>query len=347
MKLLLKHFRSHKKLELDLNQITVIVGPNGSGKTNILEAISFISAARSFRSDDKRTLIKDGADFCQIRLAELEVIISKVPRLMAAFKVNDVPKRIYDFVGLLPTVVFTPESLTIVTGSPSERRRFMDLLLSQVSRDYLKALIEYKKVLHRRNHLLACVADGESQENELDFWDEKLSQSGDTIIKQREELISYFAEELARVYKEIDPKKEELIVSYHCQSGGPVLEKLKSRRATELAARTTIFGPHRDDLKFFLNGHDASNYASRGELRSIVMALKLAELKFIAKMKESDSDNEHSPILLLDDIFSELDEHHREHIYNLIKHQRTVLTTTEVGNLSKELVKEATIIEIS
>lgn len=346
MKLLLKNFRSHKKFELEIGAITVLVGPNGVGKTNVLEAISFISAARSFRVEDKRNLIKSDADFCQIKLGDLETIVSKVPRLVATFKINGAKKRLYDFVGELPSVVFTPESLAIVAGAPVERRRFLDTLLSQVSKKYLKALLEYRQVIQRRNRLLGMIADGQAEARELDFWDEKLCAAAAIIVQERQDLEKFLSSHLPDLYKKISAKSEKLKIIYKCQMESPSIEKLQQKRVIEIAARTTIYGPHRDDLIFLIDNKEASNFASRGELRSIVLALKLAELKFLAKMKNSGNESKVLPLLLLDDIFSELDKYHRQQIYELIKSYQTVLTTTDLEHLSPELLREAKVVEL-
>lgn len=348
MKLLLKNFRSHKKLELDIAPITVIVGPNGVGKTNILEAISFLSAARSFRADDKKNLIREKTDFSIIKLDDYETIISRLPRLVATFKIKGVKKRLYDFVGHLPSVIFTPESINIVAGAPADRRRFMDGLLSQIDGNYLKALVKYRKVILRRNRLLSMIGDGQATADELSFWDDELSACADVIIRLREKLTKYLAQELPKVYQLFSKKNDKLEVEYKKQSESPIINKLREKRGVEIAVGTTIFGPHRDNLIFRLNGYEAENYASRGELRSIVLALKLAEISFLDKMRLENEDNDinQKPILLLDDVYSELDKHHRAQIVALVKKYPTVITTTDLDHLSADLLKQAKIIEL-
>lgn len=340
MQLFLKNFRSHKKFELELGQITAIVGPNGCGKTNILEAISFISAARSFRVDDKRSLIRLGSDFCQVKLDQLEVIISHLPRLTATFKNKGVKKRIYDFVGMLPSVVFNPESLEIITDGPAERRRFLDSLLSQTSHQYLKALIDFRQVLIRRNRLLSMIADGEAKEDELNFWDERLAEPAMIILSERKKLVENLRANLPGFYSQFASKNHQLNVSYKTHVEGEILIKLRQKRQVEVAARTTIYGPHRDDLIFTLDNQEADKYASRGEIRSIVLALKLSELKFIEETLKI------IPLLLLDDVYSELDRYHREQLFGLIRGYQTVITTTDLDHLSSEMRKQAEVISL-
>jgi DNA replication and repair protein RecF len=340
VKLFLKNFRSHKKFELELGRITAIIGPNGCGKTNILEAISFISAARSFRVDDKRSLIRLGADFCQIKLDQSEVIISHLPRLTATFKIKGVKKRIYDFVGRLPSVVFNPESLEIITDGPAARRRFLDSLLSQTNHHYLKALIDYRQVLLRRNRLLSLVADGEAREDELVFWDERLALPADLILAERKKLVKNLQTNLPGFYSRFASKNHQLNIAYKTHVEGEMLTKLRQKRQIEVAARTTIYGPHRDDLVFTLDNQEADKYASRGEIRSIVLALKLSELKFIEETLKV------MPLLLLDDVYSELDRYHREQLFGLIKEYQTVITTTDIDHLSSEMREKAEVVEL-
>lgn len=348
MKLILKNFRSHKKLELNLGAVTVIVGSNGSGKTNILEAISFLSAARSFRADDKRNLIREKADFASIKLAEFETVIARLPRLTATFKIRGVKKRIYDFVGQLPSVIFTPESLNIINGSPADRRRFMDGLLSQISGKYFKALVDYKKIIHQRNHLLAMIAEGQGSIGELDFWDRELSAVADIIIEERELFADFLKAELPKYYRLFSEKKETVEVEYKKQAERPIIQKLIDKRGIEIAARTTIFGPHRDNLIFLVNGYEAENYASRGELRSLVLSLKLAEIHYLDKMRGKTAPNQtaNQPLLLLDDVYSELDKHHRDQIKALVSSYPTVITTTDLDHLSKDLADSAELVEL-
>jgi DNA replication and repair protein RecF len=348
MKLLLKNFRSHKKLEVNLGAVTVIVGSNGSGKTNILEAVSFLSAARSFRADDKRNLIREKADFASIKLGDFETVIARLPRLTATFKIRGVKKRIYDFVGQLPSVIFTPESLNIITGSPADRRRFMDGLLSQISGKYFKALVEYKKIIHQRNHLLAMIADGQASPGELDFWDRQLSDTAEIIIAERELFADFLKVELPKYYQLFSKKNERVTVDYKKQAERPIIDKLVEKRGLEIAARTTIYGPHRDNLIFLINDYEAENYASRGELRSLVLSLKLAEIHYLDKMRGKSAPNQRSnqPLLLLDDVYSELDQHHREQIRALVTSYPTVITTTDLDHLSKDLADSAELVKL-
>jgi DNA replication and repair protein RecF len=349
MKLALKNFRSHKKLEIEIAPTTLIVGQNGVGKTNILEAISFISAARSFRVEDKKNLIRTDADFMQIILDDLSVIVSRKPRLIATFKVAGAKRSLGSFIGLLPSVIFTPESLSIVNGSPADRRRFFDQLLSQSSREYFLALLKYKKILIRRNRLLSSIATGQAGIDELDFWDQELLEAATIIVSERAALSEFLNQRVREIYLLISNKKEELKINYKPQLSPVTIEKIREKQRIEIAAETTIFGPHRDNLEFILSGREAENYASRGEIRTIVLSLKIAELDFLDRIikkaeKETVIDR---PLLLLDDIFSELDHNHRRQIIQLIAEYPTIITATDAKEIKADLTKKAKIIELN
>jgi DNA replication and repair protein RecF len=204
----------------------------------------------------------------------------------------------------------------------------------------LKALIDYRQVLLRRNRLLSMVADGQAGEDELDFWDEQMSVSGMIILSDRKKLVKNLTVNLPGFYSHFASKEHQLNIVYKSHIEGEMLAKLRQKRQVEVAARTTIYGPHRDDLIFTLDNQEADKYASRGEIRSIVLALKLAELKFVEETLKI------KPLLLLDDVYSELDRYHREQLFALIKEYQTVITTTDIDHLSKELLKGAKLVQL-
>jgi DNA replication and repair protein RecF len=338
----LKNFRSHKSFDLDLEKTNILVGLNGAGKTNVLEAVFLASCGRSFREEDKRNLVNFDADFGRVTADEIEIIIVKSPRLITRAKERGVGKRVLDLVGKIPAVIFSPESLDIVTGAPQDRRRFLDIMISQVDREYLSALSSYTKIRRQRNQLLQRIACGEAGEDELSFWDSQLVNEALIINKKRSEALTGFNKKIVKYYKEISSDKSTTLkIIYHSRSGDNLANKLAENRAREIAYGGTIYGPHRDDLEFVLNGKSAANYASRGETRSIVLALKIAELNFL---EEAIAKNEikwargTKPILLLDDIFSEFDALRREHLSGLILEHQTLITTTERGHLDRELL---------
>ncbi|MFA7244270.1 MAG: DNA replication and repair protein RecF [Patescibacteria group bacterium] len=349
-RLKLENYRNYGKFELVLDKSTVLVGLNGVGKTNILEAVGLLSFGRSFREEDKKNLVKFDADYARITGDELTLYLQKNPRLLAAAKERGVKKKMSEFIGTLLTVVFSPETIEIITGSPAERRRFLDVMISQVEREYLLALSVYNKVRKQRNHLLQRIGAGEASETELKFWDGELVKSAEIINASRREAVVFINKILPDFYANISGEKgEQPKVVYHCKSGDDLAAKLAENWRREVAYGATIYGPHRDDLEFYLDTRNMANFASRGEIRSAILALKVAELEFLEKHVNDRADREEkyaSPILLLDDIFSEFDPIRREHLGALILKYQSLITTTEKAHLSAELLKNSKIIEL-
>jgi len=344
----LTNYRNHTKFDLELSEITVLVGKNGAGKTNVLEAIELISSCRSFRGDNRLELIKFGQDFARVVGDELEVFIQRSPRLTFQVKERGIKRKVADFVGLLPSVVFSPESLDIIKGEPKERRRFLDIVISQRDHKYLRALQDYKKILTQRNGLLKILqgegahstSSGRVDSSQLDFWDDEAAVAAKIITDARKQAALDFSAKINGFYQTISGLKKSIVkIIYHAKAEGDFAAKLRAKRGIDIAAGLTTSGPHRDDMQFKLDCLEAEKYASRGELRSIVLALKMAELKYL--------ENGTPPILLLDDIFSEFDADHRAHLYHLIENYQTVITTTDREHLSAELLTKARVIEVN
>lgn len=348
--LTLENFRSHRKVSFELTQTNVFVGRNGIGKTNILEALAMLAHGRSFREEDKRSLINFESNYARIKAGELEIYLENNPRLKMLAKNKGVGRRLADFIGLLPAVVFSPETVDIITGAPKDRRRFLDILISQTDREYLKALSFYTKARRQRNRLLQIIQEGKAGESELDFWDKELSNHAAIINSKREELLVYLADNISDLYKEISGKLEKnLEIIYHQKSGDDLETKLRENKAREIAIGSTIYGPHRDDLEFRLGGKNMANFASRGELRSAILALKIAELNYLENVFRGSKVSKpvvDSPILLLDDIFSEFDEERRRHLSSLISNYQTIITTTEKDQINDLLNDNINMIEL-
>jgi DNA replication and repair protein RecF len=334
----LENYRNHCKFELVLDKVTVLVGKNGVGKSNVLEAISVLSSCRSFREEDKRNLVNSDCAFGRVQGDNLEVFIQKEPISLMKVKENGIIKKQSAFVGLLKSVVFSPETMALATGSPKIRRKFLDLMVSQKDRDYLASLIDYEKIKVQRNSLLQRIRDGAAYEDELDFWDEGLVKEGKAITKKREQAISFLNNCIGEIYRNISGvSTDSLDITY--QKALENLDLLKENHQKEIWQGRTLFGPHRDDFLINLNNRSAASFASRGEARSVILALKMGELKFL-------DNEENEPILLLDDVFSEFDEIRRSHLGKLISDYQTVITTTDKGYLSGWPMGQAKIIEI-
>ncbi len=346
----LENFRNHKKYQLDLSDTTVLIGKNGKGKTNVLEAITLISFGRSFREDDRKRLIEIESDYARVNLDENEIFMQKKPRLLTQTRHKGINKKMSEMVGQIPCVVFSPETLDIITGQPSERRRFLDIAISQVDRIYLKNLNAYTKIRRQRNKLLERIAEGMAGEDELSYWDQQLSQLGDSISKKRRQAITQVNENISENYKVISGQKNCMIsIQYQAKSGESLMQKLLDHRHAEIALRNTIFGPHRDDILIEINGMDTAHYASRGETRSAILALKVAELNYLQNERKNYPeiyDLNVYPLLLLDDVYSEFDAERREHLAELISKYQSLITTTDIEHLSKKFIKDAKIIEL-
>ena len=339
--LFLSHFRSYKKRTFTLHpSLTVIVGPNAIGKTNILEAIMMCAVGKSFRADREQEVISFDEELARVSAEgifendgeKLEILITrgmvsgqKAP--MKKFLVNGVPRRLLDFAGHVKAVRFWPQDLELVTDGPSVRRKYLDSVLVQVDREYRRNLMSYERGLRQRNKLLFLISEGKAQRNQLLFWNQLLVKAGGYITDARAHFLQYVNEHQIQSvgHKSLYDKS---VISE---------SRLEQYAMEEVASHATLVGPHRDDFVITKSQipitniqkskeeeiFDLSKYGSRGEQRLGILWMKLAELSFI---HEKTHDR---PILLLDDIFSELDFKHRELVLSLIDQQQTVITSAE------------------
>lgn len=317
-KLTLTNFRSYKLKEFVFDKkFNLILGPNAAGKTNLMEAIFLLSTGNSFHATRESEMISYGEEIARITgegETVLEIILTngQVQASFAAkkiYKVNGVNKRKSDFVGNLKVVLFRPEDIDLILGSPSLRRNYLDNVLSPIDREYFRSLLSYKKALSQRNKLLDKIRDGEAQRSQLLFWDRLLIKEGGVLTDKREEYIDF-----------LNQKLQELKIIY---DKSLISEKrLKQYQEAETALGATLVGPHRDDIKF-QDSRNLQLFGSRGEQRMAVLAIKFLELSFV---REKTGER---PILLLDDIFSELDSEHQKKVIKIIPYQQTILTATD------------------
>ncbi len=328
----IKGFRNLKGIDLNFDDdvpIHAFVGANGQGKTNILEAIYLCSLSKSFRTRVNSDLVGFEEDFSSVKIdtdeEKLEVIITAKPA-QKVLKVNGVKKSALDFIGNLKSVFFSPDDLAYMSYAPKLRRRYLDVVLSQLNQGYLVKLMEYNEACKQRNSLLKAIAEQRSDMDELDFWDEKLAQLGAFITGERGKLINELQELVSKHYKEISKSDLEVTIVYESEVRGVGTKELrdlyKDGRRRDMMTCQTKLGPHRDDLKFLLGGRDMAFFASRGEWRSLVLALKFAEIDLI---KDRTGDN---PVLLLDDVFSELDAERQKYLFDATGKSQTFITTT-------------------
>lgn len=333
----LENFRNHRELLIDFDDVTVLIGKNGAGKSNVLEAVFLLSACRSFREEDKKNLISLECDFARVVSGNLEVFIQRQPYLFKT-KVKGVFKKQSEFIGEVKSVIFSPESLNLLSGSPKERRRFLDIMISQSDRSYLRNLMAYEKVRLERNSLLQAIAERRAHEDELAFWDKEIVALGEQIEQSRRQAVGELNPPLIELYREISGDESKLTIDYHTNMTDGFEQELVATRRRDIAAGRTLLGPHRDDFDLLLDSANMANFASRGEVRSAVLALKIAELHFL--------DHGSKPLLLLDDVFSEFDEERRGHLGRMILEYQTLITTTDESHLASGLRESAKIIKI-
>jgi DNA replication and repair protein RecF len=358
LQLHLEYVRVHRDLKLSLVPSGLrISGPNGSGKSTIIEAIQLLSTTRTRRGTNDGDLINHASGlelgvppYARVsgRIerggteARIEVFIQKSERRGASKKllrVGDRARRASDVVGLLPTVSFSPDDLDLVLGAPSLRRRFLDVLLSQVDRQYLRALARYAKILANRNGLLREVSSGgvaNSSDDQFAYWDEQLVALGAFIIAARVRAIVVLRARANARFHAVAEEAGALGVGYIPSiQGGPdwwrALEdptlaqvdvaqrvgvayeqQLRRSRSADLGRGMTLVGPHRDDVEVTLGGHDLARFGSRGQQRMAVVAIKLAEIDFARSILGLQ------PVLLLDDVLSELDPSHRKTVLSAV-----------------------------
>ncbi len=356
----LTDFRSYPRLEVAFGPGPhVVVGANAAGKTNLLEAMVVLSRGGSHRARTDQELIRWGAPAGRVEaLVSREVATSSADRLEVALaapgpgvraqkriRVNGVGRRADALADALRTVLFAPESMALVSGSPSLRRDELDLVVAQLRPGHAHALATYGRALSQRNSLLRLIRDGSADRDQLTYWDRVLVEEGGTIVEGRLAVIEALAPALAAAHLEIAPGELPLLVSYEtnapAQPGETPADALR-RRLRETAEKEawngqTLVGPHRDDIRFTLGGRDAASYGSRGQQRSIILALKLAELDLLARRDGV------APLLLLDDVFSELDPDRRAHLVRRIGAlPQAFITTTALEDLDPALVAEST-----
>ena len=337
----------------------LIVGPNAAGKTTLLEAMVLVAWGRSHRTSVDGELVRWGSELARIEgvvgAETVEVALVRPAGASGARKrirVNGVGRRAAGLVGLLRTVVFAPEEMLLVAGSPGLRRAALDQLVTQRSPAYGRDLATYGRTLQQRNSLLRAIREEQAGRDELRFWDESFLDAGGAIVAERLRLLDDLAGPLARAHAEIAPDEADatrLAVSY--ATNAPALpgespRDALARRLGETAEKeiwngSTLVGPHRDDLVFSLDGRDMSGFASRGQQRTAILAFKLAEVDLLT------AQDGRPPLLLLDDVFSELDPERRSHLVRRIAAlPQAFVTTTTLDDLDPALVSAAVAWEV-
>jgi DNA replication and repair protein RecF len=371
-KLSLMNYRNYQRCLLDLDPgATIFHGDNGQGKTNLLEAVYLLATTKSFRTTVDRELmswrtIQDRLLFSRVegwvgREAgdlHMEMLLKgdangataadDAPAMTKLIKLNGLPARASQIVGELNAVVFSPEDLELLHGAPSGRRRYLDLTRSQIDRSYLRALQRYQRVLAQRNHLLRQIRDRRQGRSSLSIWNDELIELGSTIVRHRIALITDLNHAMSDLYRRLTRTERLLELKYRASSQPDLgdisdeegrasfrskVEQLKQR---ELDQGVSLVGPHRDDFTFLVDGVDMGAFGSRGEQRIVAVALKLAEAVVIRTLMND------SPVLLLDDILSELDPTRRQFVQEQIRGDfQTLITVADLSTCDDLLLAGA------
>ncbi len=359
-KLELKHFRNYEDVNVAFSpQVNVLIGKNAQGKTNLLESIYVLAMARSHRTSNDREMVTFKKDAALIRggvhqrlgNTKLELLISRKGKKA---KVNHLEKaRLSQYIGQLNVILFAPEDLALVKGAPSVRRRFIDMEFGQIDALYLHALTEYRAVLRQRNKYLKELQTKKATDKVyLEILSEQLSESGSQIIFKRLEFLQELEKYADKLHNQITQGKEHLQFQYEStlkeyqgknvvELKQSLIEQYKTMMDKEIFQGTTLLGPHRDDVRFMLNDKNVQVYGSQGQQRTAALSVKLAEIDL---MKEKTHEY---PILLLDDVLSELDGARQTHLLKTIQNKvQTFLTTPGLSDVAQQLINKPKIFRI-
>src|SRR5579872_5129806 len=371
----LNEFRNYKQLDLSLGPgLFLFYGENAQGKTNLLEAVSMLATGSSFHAAADREVVNWEAPDHIARIqglvqreedeVQLEMVIfdptppiiennapvqtvelpSTTPRKRV--KVNGVPRRTIDFIGQMKVVLFAPTDLHLVDGSPEERRRFLDRALCQVQPRYCAALVQYRKIVTQRSALLKRIRDNLENPHMLDYLDDKLTTLANMIIFERRRMLDILNEQTQTLQETLSGGREHLQIVYRpsfkinsdwntLEAQQHYREQLRTIQKREIVQGVCLLGPHRDDLEFLVNGVNMLTYGSRGQQRTTALSAKLAELAY---MRGSTNDE---PVLLLDDVFSELDSQRRSYLlHHVLQHTQVLLTATDTTDFPAEILQK-------
>ena len=330
-KINLINFRNYENEIIELNKnLNVFFGENAQGKTNIIEGIFLCSMGKSFRAKKDSEMIQLGKENASIeiyyeksdRCGKIKIELAK--RKNVYF--NGIKlKKLSELLGNINVVIFTPDDIHILKGGPQNRRRFLDIMISQLKPNYMYNLNLYLKTIEQRNNYLRQIKDKNLNETLLDIWDEKLIEYAQKIFQYRKEFINKIQEKIIKIHKEITDNKEEIKIKYQsdCEDIEKFKQLLKERRSLDIFKGYTTKGIHRDDFDITINDKALGIYGSQGQHRTAILSLKMSELEIIY-----DEIGEY-PILLLDDFMSELDEKRRTHLLEKIKNIQVIITCTD------------------
>ena len=331
----LKNFRNYDLLELEFDSSTnIFYGDNAQGKTNILESIYLTGTTKSHRGTKDRDLIKFGQEEAHIETVvekkgvNFKIDIHLKKNSPKGIAINKMPiRKASELFGIINIVFFSPEDLNIIKNGPAERRRFIDLELAQLDKVYLSDLSNYNRIINQRNKLLKDMYDRKDLMSTLDVWDLQLVNYGNKIIDRRKIFISQINEIIGKVHEKLTGGREKLELIYEPSIKNENFEDaLFKNRERDIRMKATSVGPHRDDISFMCGDLDIRKFGSQGQQRTAALSLKLAEIELV-KQEINDT-----PILLLDDVLSELDKHRQNYLLDSIEDVQTLITCTGVDD---------------
>jgi len=337
----LMDFRNYENLDVELSKgVNIFFGDNAQGKTNILEAIYLCCTTRSQKRSHDKDMIRFGEDEAHLKMLfnksgldrkiDLHIIKNKAKKIA----IDGIPvTKSTEVYGMMNIISFSPDDLSIIKEGPAERRNFMDMELCQLSREYMYSLSSYNRALAQRNNLLKQVAVNESLKGTLDIWDEQISGFGRTIIEQRNRFIDDLNLIASPIHQKLTEGEEELKIKYVPNSSAKDLQNnIFLSRDRDIITKMSNVGPHRDDMECIINGDNARVFGSQGQQRTIALTLKLAEIELVKKSVRDD------PVLLLDDVLSELDRSRQNQLLNSISGIQTIITCTGLEEFIRERI---------
>ena len=356
-----QNYRNLEKIDTKFDpNVNIFIGKNAQGKTNLLEAIYFLALTRSHRTNTDKELIHFGADYANIMgkvyksqvNVNLRVLITKKGKKVWINRIEQ--PKLSKYVGQLNAILFSPEDLELIKGAPALRRKFMDQEFGQINSEYLFFASKYRQVLAQKNNYLKKLAKGQAKDQIfLDVLSDQLAGIAAEIISRRFKFLEYLSDFASKAYEHISLASEKLTIAYRPSISGikssdsteeiyhKVLHNFQKTKIMEMKKGTTLSGPHRDDIEFKLNDRNAHLYASQGQQRSIALSIKLAEIQLVYHLTDE------YPLLLLDDVMSELDHGRQSALLNYIHGKtQTFITTTDLEGISWEIIKEPKIYHI-
>lgn len=346
----LSNFRNYKLLQLNLDEKTnILYGNNAQGKTNVLESVYVCSTTKSHRTNRDVELIHLGSDEAHIKIfieknnREQRIDIHLRKNKTKGIAINGIPiKKASELFGIFNVVIFSPEDLNIIKKGPAERRKFMDMELCQLDKIYVYNLTNYNKIIAQRNKLLKDIYFRPELKQTLDVWDSQLAEYGAKIIERRIRFIEEINDIIKPIHKKLTGGVENIRIVYqkNCEEKD-LINNLKENRDKDIKYKATSVGPHKDDILFFNDEQNIRVYGSQGQQRTMALSLKLAEIELVKKIIND------LPVLLLDDVLSELDSERQNHLLKSLNNIQTIITCTGLDEFIENRFKINKIFQVA